>query len=859
MKQSRHALFMLIEKYRAVMQKTWWKNFGADGGGLHRCRKGVCAAALLVSLAVGPDLAAAAETINYDGTDPSLLKPEPIASIPNSLFPSSVTGNIVTVAGDTVPGLVYGGVANIANTSVTNNTVNIGGGTVNGHVYGGLSWQGSADSNSVNITGGIVHSYVYGGYSNNSTANGNTVTISNGTVNGRVEGGHSSNDATNNSVTISGGQVGSDVIGGYSYSGAAATNAVSITSGTVNNKVYGGRAYNANASGNTVTIGGGTVKNNVYGGDGDTDATNNTVNMSNGSVWVDVYGGYARSGTASSNSVTISGGQVDGAVFGGYAEDSDASNNSVTINGGSFSSSIFGGNSDDGTASGNTVNITGGTIDLWVYGGSGNNVTGNTVNISGGTFGSNSIIFAGGGNTVTPTVTGNTLTISGNPDLANASLFGTNRGSWQTDGNTLNVKNSGMTAKAVAHFQYYNFYLPPTMTANETMLSVTNAADITGATIGVAINGGTTALRPGDRVTLLATGGLTADGINSRAVGLQGIARIYDFDLTTDANNLYATASGSPMLNPQTKALSEGQISAAAFLNQGADILSGQGLQNAQSAAAGAGGQTGGFAAMGGSSLRYETGSHVDVNGFSLVLGVARQIAATDSTRLSGLFLESGWGSYSTYNDFVNASSVRGDGNTRYFGAGWLGRYQQNNGRYMEGSLRFGKVYNKFDSNDIGTAGTNSRFDISAPYYGMHIGFGKEKDFGNNRKQDVYTKLLWTHQNGSNAIVQGDVFDFGAINSYRWQLGTKWLRKTNERTTLRTGLAYQYEFSGKANATVNGSAIEVPSMKGGTGIVEVGLTQESKDGEGAKLDFGLQGFLGKLQGVAGNIQATWNF
>jgi len=458
----------------------------------------------------------------------------------------------------------------------------------------------------------------------------------------------------------------------------------------------------------------------------------------------------------------------------------------------------------------------------------------------------------------------NSVTISGSPVLTTAILFGGYRGVGIGDvvtGNTLNVKNSGMTARGVANFQKYNFYLPTTLANGGTMLTVTNAADISNATIGVGINGPTTALHPGDRVTLLATGGLTANGINSRAVGLQGIARMYDFDLTTDVNNLYATVAGSsgPRLNPQTKALSEGQISAAAFLNQGADILAGQGLKNAQSASDGAGGQAVGFAAMGGSSLRYETGSHTDVNGFSLVLGAARQIARADSIRLSGLFLENGWGSYSTYNDFVNALSVRGDGNTRYFGAGWLGRYQKNDGRYMEGSLRLGKVYNKFNSNDIGLAGTNSRFDISAPYYGMHIGFGKETDFGNNKKQDVYTKLLWTHQNGSNATVQGDAFDFGAINSYRWQLGTKWLRKTNECTTLRTGLAYQYEFDGKARATAYGMNIDAPSLKGGSAIVEVGLTQESKDGKGAKLDFGLQGFIGKMRGLAGNIQATWNF
>lgn len=658
-------------------------------------------------------------------------------------------------------------------------------------------------------------SNLYGGYANFGNVSGNTANLSNGTVSNNIYGGYANNgNVTNNRIYISGGTAQFNVFGGSANFGSVSGNSVTVSNGLVIGSIYGGNSLNGNATNNSVTISGGTVGNIMGGYSGTQNAVGNSVNISGGTVNLGVYGGNSLNGSATNNSVTISGGTV-GTAYGGSSNGGDATSNSVTISGGTVGHDVYGAWSNNGKAVNNSV------------------------------------------------------TISGSPDLTAAILYGGDRGAGTGDvvtGNTLNVKNSGMTAKGVANFQYYNFYLPEALANGGTMLTVTNAANISNATIGVGINGGTTALHPGDRVTLLATGGLTANGINSRALGLQGIARIYDFDLTTDVNNLYATVAGSagpepsgPRLNPQTKALSEGQISAAAFLNQGADVLSGQGLKNAQNAAAGTGGQASGFAAMGGSKLRYETGSHVDVHGFSLVLGAARQIARADSTRVSGLFLERGWGNYSTYNNFVNAASVRGDGDTRYFGAGWLGRYQKNDGRYLEGSLRFGKVHNEFNSNDIGIAGTNSRFDISAPYYGMHIGFGKETDFGNNNKQDAYTKLLWTHQNGSHATVQGDAFDFGAINSYRWQLGTKWLHKTNAQTTVKTGLAYQYEFGGKARATAYGMNIDAPSLKGSTGIVEVGLTQESKDGKGAKLDFGLQGFFGKMRGLAGNVQATWNF
>ncbi len=606
---------------------------------------------------------------------------------------------------------------------------------------------------------------------------------------------------------------------------------INYSSGPSPDIVWGAYSSSADVSDNTVTIGGGTVDS-VRGGQSNSgNSIGNTSIISGGSVSF-LFGGVSpNSGSAIGNRVTISGGHVS-QVVGGYAYIGNASDNTVTISGGTMSL-VHGGRSIiAGNAAGNSVTISGGSVSINVV----------------------------GGDSYSGSATGNTVTVSGTPTL-NGILFGGYKASGSGDvwtGNTLNVKNSNMAAKGVANFQYYNFYLPTALAAGGAMLSVTNAADIHDSTIGIRFLGGTS-LQTGDTVTLLHSGStINAVGINAQARGLIGIARIYDFALSTNANTLYATVAGVRQ-NSQVKALSEGQISGAAFLNQGADMLTGQSLQNARGAAAGAGGQSTGFAALGGSSLRYETGSHVDVSGVSLVIGAAQETATEKGTLTRGLFLEHGRGNYSTYNSFSDAASVKGEGNTSYLGAGWLGRWQKNSGHYLEGSLRAGRVSNKFGSNDIGTAGTHSSFDVSAPYYGLHIGLGKETNLGKNSKRDVYAKLLWTHQNGSNAAVQGDDFRFAAVDSLRSLTGVKWSYKSNETTTLRTGVAYQYEFGGKANATVNGSAVEAPGMKGGTGILEVGLTKESKDGKGATLDIGLQGFCGKTRGMGATVQAAWKF
>src|SRR3546814_11150228 len=87
-----------------------------------------------------------------------------------------------------------------------------------------------------------------------------------------------------------------------------------------------------------------------------------------------------------------------------------------------------------------------------------------------------------------------------------------------------------------------------------------------------------------------------------------------------------------------------------AFSLQGADLAAGAGMNNAVGAG-GAGGAGGihAFGAMSGGTSRYNTGSHVDVDGTSLLLGVAKQVAmnAGGAGNLTlGAFFEGGWGNY---------------------------------------------------------------------------------------------------------------------------------------------------------------------------------------------------------------------
>ncbi|MCL2888505.1 MAG: autotransporter outer membrane beta-barrel domain-containing protein [Elusimicrobia bacterium] len=593
---------------------------------------------------------------------------------------------------------------------------------------------------------------------------------------------------------------------------------------------------------------------------GSATANGNTVNATNSHVMA-FYGGNAASSTANTvegNTVNLSNCTVTGALSGGYAgglvgaASATLSGNAVNVSGNSSVNSVTGavvvtllGTTGTYTLTNNTVTVMDSTVSSLIAGGD----VGFTLSASAN---------------IPVNITNNTVTIGGVSNLSSASVYGgylslyssTNTGA--TDlwtGNTLNVKNSGMSVAGVYNFENLNFYLPTTMAGGETMLTVGSAVDITNSKIGVAIDGGTSALNPGDTVTLINTSGngLTTTGINTTALGIAGISKIYDFDLTWDADNLYATVAGSSS-NDQTKALSEGQLGGLAFLNQGSDLIASYGIIRAMQAARGAEGITL-FAAMDGGSAKYETGSHIDVKGFSMMAGLAKKM---NENITAGAFLEAGWGNYDSYNTFNSAPSVDGGGNTNYYGLGLLGRYDIDGAWYGEGSVRAGSAGTDFSSADF-VGLSNVSYDTSAMYYGAHLGAGWLHELSGKFGLDLSAKAFYTYQGGDDADIQGDAVSFDAANSIRTRLGGRVNYAAKKNLTPYAGAFLDYEFNGKAEAAVNGAAVDTPELKGATGVGELGLQAAPSDNLPLTLDIGLQGYAGTRQGFSASLQGRYMF
>lgn len=753
-------------------------------------------------------------------------------------------------------------------------SITINGGFYSADFYGwyasGAATQ-SADSNSATVNAGNFDCGIYGGYANatangyDASANNNTVSIFWGTLNGQINGGYANTQnglstADNNTVVINGGTFSNSnfISGGYSqtYEGStsASNNAVTINNGTIGSNVYGGRAGNSLdgfscADGNTVVITGGTVNGAVLGGEA-------TVRQF-----------YITSPIhANNNSITISGGVVNGGIVGGRAD----------INIGAAN------------ATGNTVTISGGTINGGVTGGYAGTVVSNA--------------FA----------TGNTVIITGSPIFGPAAFLrggDTNKGSEDVfSNNRLKIWNyTGNAVAQLLNFKYYNFLLPPSFTtASSAALTVTGNAKLNwignSSTIeAVDFAGGGPTRNNGDVYTLLRAGSMTGTITNNgqTITGKQGAALQYTILLTQNANTITATiisgggsggsGGSAATLNPQMKAVSEGRASGAIVVNQGGDLVAGQGINSAvmstrggqpagSSRSGGSGGRAGGrggarssgatissFGATSAGSTTYHTGSHVDTTGFSLAAGIALGTTVPCGELTVGPFFEFGAGTYNTYNSFANAPSVTGNGNMNYMGGGLLARLDFNDygpGHfYVESSARVGNVHNRYNGGDLKDGfGRSASFDADVPYYGMHAGAGYVWNITESLSLDMYSKYFWTRQEANSVTLStGDRVNYEAVDSNRLRLGGRMSYTVSESFSPYVGVAYEREFNGKAEATTYGQPITAPSLRGDTGIGELGLQYKPSPNIPLTFDLGVQGYAGKRDGITGSLQIKYEF
>lgn len=782
----------------------------------------------------------------------------------------------------------------------------------NSVICGGYAGSGAADGNKITFTNSKSSGVLYGGWAEAGDAKNSVVTITGSTITSNVVGGHTNaGTADNNEVKITDSEISYVVVGGEIFtdgsnaSGAATNNKVTLINSSAN-IVYGGRVggtwgiatgdTSANgigdATGNTLTIeslkSGSTINlEQIFGGvvTGQGNANSNKVVLGKtgaGAVTMDkvntLYGGGSqngggvRGGDANGNEIAIrsnvtlrtgTGSSNGTRIYGGYAYAGAANDNEVTISGGHVADMVIGGSSStgafgSGTANGNKVRVTGGSsIGGAVYGGfiGMGSASINNIIIEGGTIGGDIYGgYSGYGDAIN-----NSITISGTVDLSNRTIYGGGSVSGNVKtGNTVSFKNTGGSVKAIKNIDVLGV---SALANNGNALIITNGAigDLADTTVKlVASDSG---LQVGQQITLVqANSGVITNTTSLDQATLKKNSNAfisYDFEEVAGLNDAIAViVTGKEADTANARALAESRAAGVALLNQSSDLLIDQGFGAVKFNGEGVVKDTYGFATTGGSSIRYNTGSFVKANGFSLIAGLAQKTTVDNGVWHLGAFFENGHSNYSTHNDGVDGA-VRGDGDATYNGGGILARFDSAGGMYGEASMRAGSIKNKFGGFAY-NGGTGSYEDRST-YYGAYLGLGQQRQLSKNTSLDIYGKYFYTHQQGSDFEVLGEQVTTAAVKSSRMQLGGRLTKQVTAEVSYYGGVAWEYEFDGAADMAVAGADLAAPSLKGSSGIVEMGIRlKPSKTGK-ITLDLGAQGHFGKRRGFSGGLQINYSF
>ncbi|WP_245535120.1 beta strand repeat-containing protein [Leadbettera azotonutricia] len=426
---------------------------------------------------------------------------------------------------------------------------------------------------------------------------------------------------------------------------------------------------------------------------------------------------------------------------------------------------------------------------------------------------------------------------------------------------TLDGLNAGYSGDLSIKNGTLNFYLPVGTTANATILNV-DSADVSDATVTVTFGGGNTPMVRGDSVVLIQSNSLTGETANAAtaAPGVRGVTLLYSFDIAAKGNQLLGILA-SVGTDPRTKVLTQGYLGSLALLNQGADLIAGAGIKETLRD------NKGGFSAIvqtSGGWSRYTTGSSLDMGSFNLLSGVGWGTQAGFGQLLLGAAVEYGMGSYSTANE-ITAISFEGDGKTYFVGGGIFGRSDftsfKSGNIYAELSGRIGWAGNTYNSSlqDVVT-NQKASYEAGALYFGLHAGAGYLWNVNDSAKLDIFGKYFWTRQGAESlTLTTGDPIDFDDLNSHRLRGGAGFSYSINEQFKPFASAAYEYELSGESAASTSGYDIDQSSIKGGSGLGELGLSFTPRNLNKLSLDFSVSGYFGKRLGVNGKLAGKFSF
>ena len=584
-------------------------------------------------------------------------------------------------------------------------------------------------------------------------------------------------------------------------------------------------------------------------------------------------GGYTTDETVSGNKITIvsgaeiatytdASGEHGGYVYGGQSTGSGAVNsNTVTINGGSVLDGIRGGQSAGGAVTGNTIDLNGGQVAGKAYAGYSNNgtVTGNTINLNG--------------------KNGQT----GEIDITEAWLYGSNATATGQNNNTLNIRNFKGRAQNIGNFDRIDLDLAGlTLRAGDPIIVLTEkeTTRLGNSTIHLhtaqkAIAHTNSALVPRYEVIKNKTdAGLTAENvkyekgqITVREKGaLQALYKV-EWDGpgidSVDGDSIDLVKTGETEIVPGTETINESRLALTDFLNAAGDFILDRKLQ-CSLREDGSIPETCFYGAVSGGDLHHDLNGNkawAHTTGTHWFLGIRSKLNEKQDTEkdLNGaLYIEAGWGNIDTHNRWA-----KGNGDIHYYGIGAIGERKQKEGdwkgTYLQAHARIGRAFSDYNSRLKDGSGEKLDYDKNSTYYGAGLEIGREWQYHPDYMLDSYLKYRWLHLNGFNTEINGADHKLDDIDSHRTRLGTR-LNYTAEKTGMPyIGIAWEHEFDGNARGSVMGYSLKDTSLKGDSGVLELGVKFVPSEKSRWNYDFTIEGYVGQREGVMGNFVVNYLF
>lgn len=186
-------------------------------------------------------------------------------------------------------------------------------------------------------------------------------------------------------------------------------------------------------------------------------------------------------------------------------------------------------------------------------------------------------------------------------------------------------------------------------------------------------------------------------------------------------------------------------------------------------------------------------------------------------------------------------------------------RYNFNDAWYFDGSLRLGRASTEFS----GLYATDSaQYDSDALYVTAHAGSGYVFNLSESTNLDVYGRYLVTYLDSDRVRLHnhyGDKLEMDSTVTHAVRLGSRITGSFCPYADWKVGLAYEHIFDGDAESSVNSLNLDVPSLEGNTGIMEVGVSMKPSLNSRWSLNLGAKGYVGDREGVSGNMIVRYAF